>query len=413
MLKGINANNGLLCGFLEGTIPVNEQQAKKKENFNLSFSLVNTTSEDCSFANEDGLTIEKAEELLKNGARPGRTSSLTIAVTVNDKEEALFRDKDDMGSFLCEEGWQATSWVQDQFEPESYCCMIFYKTKIELPPLNTISFQLLAGVSSAIPGIYRINASLENIKNIENTYFTFDIIKQPAKLNLQYFYPAPSAGASGDKITLKWKVSNLTKGVINPGNINICSPELMNADSYDISLKDTCEYRLTVSGSDGGRMEKRLMVYKVPPKIIDFSYLHDANKIKWEVYGAGRIAITGRENIPMSGEDAVMEDENKLTLTCQGDIGTIEQTLVFRGEGFLDNSMFSKTVYKYAGYQKICVRWNMEAANDVDLWVEQLRYYDISNAKSGIWENVFSSKVVPVFKLKYKTVDQKEIVISL
>ncbi|WP_347488926.1 hypothetical protein ABDB91_17330 [Desulfoscipio sp. XC116] len=413
MLEGINVNNGLLCGFLEKTIPVNELQAKKKEDFNLSFALVNSAGEDCSFSNDDELTVEQAEELLKKGARAGRTSALTITATVNDQEEALFRDKDDMGSFLCEEGWQATSWVQDQFNPESYSCMIFYKTRMDLPPLKTISFQLLAGVSSAIPGICRINASLENIKNIKNTCFAFDIIKQPAKLNLRYFYPTPSAGASGNKITLKWKAGNLTEGVINPGNINICSPELMNADSCDIILKDTCEYRLTVTGSDGGRLEKRLMVYKAPPEIIDFSYLHAANKIRWEVYGAGRIAITGRENIPMSGEDAVKEDENKLTLTCQGDVCAIEQTLVFRGEGFIDNSLFSKTVYKYAGYQKICVRWNMEAANDVNLWVEQLRYYDISNAGSGIWENVFSSKVVPVFKMKYKTADQKEIVISL
>lgn len=412
MLKGINANNGLLCGFLEETIPINEQKAKKKEKFNLSFSLINSIKEDCSFSNEEELTIEKAEELLKKGVKPGRTSSLIITITVNDKEEALFRDNDDMGSFLCEEGWQATTWVQDQFEPECYSCMIFYKTTIKLQPLDTISFQLLSGISSAIPGICRINANLENIKDIENTYFTFDIIKKPAELNLRYFYPTPSAGASGNKITLKWGASNFMDGVINPGNINICSPELMNADSYDIILKDTCEYNLMVSGTDG-RLKKQLMVYKVPPKIIEFSYIHDTNKIKWAVYGASHIAITGRENISMSGEDTVKDSEDKLTLTCQGDISTIEQTILFRGEGFLDNSIFSKTIYKYRNYQKICVRWNMETVNDVNLRVEHLRSFDISNAKSGVWTNVFSSKVVPIFKLKYKTVEQKEIIIRL
>lgn len=404
--RGINTDNGLLCGFLEDTIPVNDLSCRKKEIFSLTFCLVNSSRAACSFSNEDELTVERAEALLMKGLQAGRSSQLILTITVSEEASAMFRKNDGMGILVCEEGWQATAWIPDQYTPSVYRCMLFYKTSLPLSPLNTIYFQMYQAASTAAEGISILKADLLNIKNLPDSAFSFSFFKQPAVLKLQYFYPNPSAGASGAKLTLKWRTSNLLSGRINPGNIDICTPELMNADSCDIILKNTEAYTLTVKDSRGS-ISKFLKIYITMPEIIDFIYLPGTDQIKWEVYAARRLALSGRDKIPMAGTDAVKPGEKSITMVAEGDICSITCIYVFKGDGFSEGDYLMKTVHAFEGYRRIQIKWKAGNASEAVLRAEELQFYNISKEKSGVWENLFSSGIMPEFRLNYTVSGQK------
>ncbi len=225
--------------------------------------------------------------------REGKKKSLRI--TVLKKPEIVYfktNKSEIVEGSSCTLSWSVRNYDRIVLEPVGE---VTNKKSIKVNPKNTQQ--------------YILNVFRKGVKVSKSIKVT--VLPKP---EIEYFKAEPEEIVKGEIATLKWRVKNYDRVVLQPGNIGVSS-----YSSYKVSPKKDTKYELLV-------YRKNIFVKKIlkvriikKPDIISFYvkptriYKGQKASLKWAVVNAQRISIKGIGEV--SGNKLVVKPEKTTTYT--------------------------------------------------------------------------------------------------
>lgn len=321
-------------------------------------------------------------------------AKLKITVSIGESAGNMFAATDQhFGSMLCN-GFSFLGTTQSNNKLTYILKCSEDNAAGEKKSIRTLTWDNI--ISTAAEGVCPITVEASGFGSTLDGQSTYYFYKSLAATEICYFKASPASACPGDKITLEWKVINVTSGFILPGGYDIFAAGTQTTSSCQVIMpSDSRSFFLYASGATQS-VYREVAVFTPPPLI---GLKVEGRKASWECHYALKYELGQNgvySQVPDVSELILEPDITTVAMRCSGSKVTEEEIQLVYSEAAIT---FIKRIHSYAAYKVVEVSWNVPEGRTAALYIWDTSRYIISVLSSGSWQYVYSPRKTVIAEL--------------
>lgn len=312
-------------------------------------------------------------------------AKLKITISIGESSGNMFSATDyQFGNMLCD-GFDSLRPIKSNNKLTYILKYSEDNATGEEKPICTLTWSDI--ISTAAEGVCPVTVVASGFGGTldgQNTYYFY---KSLAATEICYFRAFPASACPGDKITLEWKVINVTSGYILPGGYDIFAAGTQTTSSCQVIMpSDSRSFFLYASGTTQS-VYREVAVF-IPPPLIELTL--EGRKVSWNCHYALKYELgqNGVYSQVQANDRLVLESGiTTVAMRCSGSKVTEEEIQLVYSEATIT---FVKRIHSYAAYKVVDVSWNVPEGHTAALYIWDTTRYNVSVLSKGNWQYVYS-----------------------